>query len=95
MDQLSLDLLDKLLKNPDRKISLKDIPEVRENTFANRSGIQNSGLFKPYKLQVTLRIDADVVAWARRDGAGYQSRLNSALRKAMLEDIQARGGNSC
>ncbi|WP_049789365.1 BrnA antitoxin family protein [Granulicella tundricola] len=56
------------------------------NTFANRSGIL--GLFKPYKQQITLRIDGDVLAWAKRDGAGYQSRINAALRKAMLEDVR-------
>jgi uncharacterized protein (DUF4415 family) len=80
---------------PDSTINLRDIPETRENTFENRSGIHNSGLFKPYKLQVTLRIDADIIAWARRDGEGYQTRINSALRKAMLDDLKANGAKSC
>lgn len=34
------------------------------------------------KQQVTLRLDADVVAKFRAGGPGWQSRINSALRKA-------------
>lgn len=40
------------------------------------------------KQQLTVRLDADVVAWLRRQGRGYQTRLNQVLRKAMLEDIE-------
>jgi uncharacterized protein (DUF4415 family) len=67
-------------------ISFKDIPEVAGNFFANRSGVQS--LFKPYKQQITLRLDADIIAWARREGHGYQSRINAALRKAMMEEMR-------
>jgi uncharacterized protein (DUF4415 family) len=83
------------LAKPDREINLKDIPETTANTFSNQSGISASGLFRPYKQQVTLRIDADILAWARRDGEGYQTRINSALRKAMLEDLNSSGAKSC
>ena len=51
-----------------------------------------SGLFKPCKQQVTLRIDGDVLAWAKRDGAGYQSRINAALRAAMMQDLEVSRG---
>jgi uncharacterized protein (DUF4415 family) len=95
LTQHDLDLVEKLLAQPNREINLKDIPETTENTFANRSGILAAGLFKPYKLQVTLRIDADIIAWARRGGEGYQTRINSALRKAMLDDLKANGAKSC
>ena len=40
------------------------------------------------KQQLTVRLDADVVAWLRRHGRGYQTRLNNVLREAMLEDIK-------
>ncbi|WP_267381558.1 BrnA antitoxin family protein [Sphingomonas sp. GC_Shp_6] len=33
------------------------------------------------KQQVTLRLDADVLAWFRESGPGWQGRLNEALRK--------------
>ena len=34
-----------------------------------------------YKEQVTLRIDADVLAWFRAGGNKYQTRINAALRE--------------
>ncbi len=35
------------------------------------------------KRQVTLRLDSDVVEIFRASGAGWQSRINEALRKAV------------
>jgi uncharacterized protein (DUF4415 family) len=32
---------------------------------------------------VSLRIDSDVLAWFQEDGAGWQDRINDALRAAM------------
>ncbi len=42
-------------------------------------------LYKPIKKPVTLRLDADVLAWFRKQGRGYQTRINRALRKVMME----------
>jgi uncharacterized protein (DUF4415 family) len=36
----------------------------------------------PPKQLVSLRIDTDVIVHFRRSGVGWQSRINSALRKA-------------
>ena len=38
----------------------------------------------PTKKQVTLRLDKDVVDRFRATGAGWQSRMNEALRKARV-----------
>lgn len=35
---------------------------------------------KGHKRQVTLRIDPDVLDWFKRQGRGYQTRINAALR---------------
>jgi len=43
-------------------------------------------LYKPIKKPVTLRLDADVLAWFRKQGRGYQTRINRALRKVMMEE---------
>ena len=54
-----------------------------------RPGYLPSGLerfYKPIKKAVTLRLDADVVAWFQRGGRGYQTRINRALRKLMMEE---------
>jgi uncharacterized protein (DUF4415 family) len=57
-------------------IDTSDIPEVLDWSGAKR------GLFyRPVKQQLTLRLDADVIEWFRREGTGYQSRMNAALRE--------------
>jgi uncharacterized protein (DUF4415 family) len=43
-------------------------------------------LYKPIKKPVTLRLDADILAWFRRRERGYQTRINRALRKLMMEE---------
>lgn len=43
-------------------------------------------LYKPIKKPVTLRLDADVIAWFQTGGRGYQTRINRALRKLMLQE---------
>ncbi len=37
----------------------------------------------PRKELLSLRIDADVIEWFRKQGAGYQSRMNALLRAYM------------
>jgi len=67
-----------LAKLPERKINTKSIPEVRDWSNAKR-GV----LYRPVKQQLTLRLDADVIAWFKDhapDGEGYQSDINRALR---------------
>lgn len=43
-------------------------------------------MYRPIKKPVTLRLDADVIAWFQRQGHGYQTRINQALRKLMIEE---------
>jgi uncharacterized protein (DUF4415 family) len=45
-----------------------------------------AALYKPVKKPVTLRLDADILAWFQRGGRGYQTRINGALRKVMMEE---------
>jgi uncharacterized protein (DUF4415 family) len=35
------------------------------------------------KQRLTLRLDADIVAWLKEQGPGYQTRINGILRDAM------------
>jgi uncharacterized protein (DUF4415 family) len=44
------------------------------------------GLYRPLKKPVTLRLDADVLAWFKKPGRGYQTRINLALRKTMADE---------
>ena len=45
-----------------------------------------AGMYRPVKKPVTLRLDADVLEWFQRNGRGYQTRINVALRKVMVEE---------
>jgi len=71
--------LDALAELPDDRIDKREMPEIRDWTGAKR------GLFyRPVKQQLTLRIDADVVAWFKDhapNGEGYQTDINRALRE--------------
>jgi len=54
------------------------------------SGGVRGKFYRPIKRQLTVRIDADVLAWLRSYGKGYQSRLNAILRSAMLGKSRQR-----
>lgn len=43
---------------------------------------------RPSFPDASVRIDADVMAWLKSQGKGYQTRLNSILRRAMLDELQ-------
>jgi len=43
--------------------------------------------FKTPKKSVTLRLDADVLAWFKKQGPRYQTKINRVLRWAMTEEI--------
>jgi len=45
--------------------------------------------YRPVKKPITVRIDADVLAWFKKDGRRYQSRINAALRKVMEREMKA------
>lgn len=42
------------------------------------------------KKRVTLKLDADVVAWFRDKGRGYQWEINRALRRVMLAEMAVK-----
>ena len=44
----------------------------------------SSEYYKPKKVQITLNLDADVVAAFRSTGKGYQTKINDVLRKAIF-----------
>ena len=76
--------LQKLAARPDREIDLSDIPEIREIP----SDAVIGRFYRPRKTAVTIRLDADVVAWLKATGAGYQTRINTHLRHLMQQSRQ-------
>jgi len=81
-DKQSADL-ETLVALPDDQIDLSEIPDVRDC-----SGPRWGLFYRPLKQQLTLRLDADVVAWFKKrapDGRGYQTDINRALREHVLQ----------
>jgi uncharacterized protein (DUF4415 family) len=66
----------------DEEIDLSESPEIPPEMFAR--AVVRKGL-KPArrKEQLTLRIDSDVLEWFRRQGQGYQTKINTLLRAYM------------
>eukprot|EP01037_Dinobryon_pediforme_P008911 gene8909-biopygen5348 len=67
----------------DTAIDTSDAPEL-----SDWSGAETGRFYKPRKLQKTLRIDADVLAWFEAQGPGHLTRMNQALRRAMLTELR-------
>ena len=64
---------------PDEQIDTTDIPELLD-----WSGARRGQFYRPVKRQITLRLDADVIAWFKarsQNGRGYQTDINRALRE--------------
>ena len=70
--------LKRLAERPDDEIDYSDIPEITDF-----NGFEVGKFYRPLKEAVTVRLDADVVHWLKRDGKGYQTRLNAILRREM------------
>jgi uncharacterized protein (DUF4415 family) len=68
--------LDVLARMPDSEIDSIEMPPVSDWSKAERGA-----LFRPIKRPLSLRVDADVLDWFQRQGQGYQTRMNSALRE--------------
>lgn len=70
----------KLAAMSDRAIKFtKDAPRTSPEDWAN--AVVHRGLPLPSrKAQIALRVDEDVLAWFREQGAGYQTRMNAVLK---------------
>lgn len=69
----------------DEEIDLTDLPEVLD-----WSGAVVGKYYRPIKKSLTIRLDADVLAWLQSDGRGYQTRINRLLREAMNSRARRR-----
>jgi uncharacterized protein (DUF4415 family) len=72
---------------PDDQIDYSDIPPTTEADWQNAV---RGRFYRPVKKQITVRVDADVLAWLQEKGKGYQTKLNQILRAAMLSELKQR-----
>ncbi|WP_255551534.1 BrnA antitoxin family protein [Granulicella sp. dw_53] len=87
LTQAQKDNLEALSKMPDSEIDTSDIPEWTDGQW---SRAERGKWYRPVKQAVSLRLDADVIAWLKKDGEGYQTRANQMLRERMLADLKGR-----
>ena len=62
----------------DAEIDYSEIPPLDKSFFTRATEA-----WPPAKQQLTIRLDADVLAWLKANGRGYQTRINHILRAAM------------
>ena len=65
-----------LRRKPDSKIDRSDIRELDWNKGDGERG----RFYRPVKKMVSLRIDADILAWFKSHHQKYQTAVNEALR---------------
>ena len=68
----------------DDRIDFSDTPELTPEMFA-RAVVRRGLEPVPRKEQLTIRVDSDVLEWYRKQGPGYQTRINALLRAYMQE----------
>lgn len=69
----------------DDRIDTTDAPEILDWSDARR-GV----FYRPVKQQITLRLDADIIAWFKArapGGRGYQTDINGALRDYVRKKV--------
>lgn len=76
-----------LAEMPDSEIDFSDIPPLDEKFWQN--AVRNP-FYRPTKTITTVRLDSDVLAWLKREGKGYQTRMNAILRQAMLQAMKPK-----
>lgn len=77
--------LEALAALPDSQIDTSEITEWTAADFAQARPFRS--LFRPRKEQITARIDADVLAWLKSHGKGYQTYMNELLRRDMMNEL--------
>jgi uncharacterized protein (DUF4415 family) len=79
--------LQRLAKLADSRIDFSDAPESK----ARASDIEVGRFYRPIKQLVSLRVDAEVLAWFRGRGKKYQTYMNEVLRREMQSKPQGPG----
>ncbi len=75
-----------LAEMPDSEIDYSDAPEA----YPLPSDIHVGKFYRPVKHLVSLRLDADVLAWFRARGKKYQTYMNEVLRREMQTHPRGR-----
>ena len=73
--------LDALEAGRPHRAAAADMPK---RSFA---GVERGRFYRPIKKSLSIRLDADVLDHFVSQGAGYQTRINAALRRVMEQAV--------
>ena len=63
----------------------KDAPKLTADQIARmKPAHPEYWKVEPVKVSLSIKIDADILAWFKSMGKGYQTRINKALRDVMM-----------
>lgn len=79
--------LEALAAMPDDAIDRSDASSLPDSAWDNAV---RGHFYRPTKTSTTVRIDSDVLTWLRGHGRGYQTRINTILRREMLAALKDR-----
>lgn len=71
---ISKQRLAEIVSTKDSDIDYSDIPELDDNFWKNAKLVMPDS-----KVPVSLRLDQKVLDWFKKEGKGYQSRINAVL----------------
>ena len=69
---------DKLGRKKESEIDVSDVPEL-DKSFFKKAVLQ----FPKPKIMVSIRLDEDVLSWYKKQGKGYQTKINEILKMYM------------
>jgi uncharacterized protein (DUF4415 family) len=71
--------LERLARLPDEQIDYSDAPDLEQPP----AHVEVGRFYRPIKQQISIRVDADVLAWFRARSKKYQTYMNEVLRREM------------
>ena len=89
LSRAQLNQLAKIAALPDDQIDIVDIPEA---PIGNWARARRGDLYRPVKQSVTIRLDADILAWFKQHAADgrYQTEINRILRQYVIATEKQR-----
>jgi uncharacterized protein (DUF4415 family) len=90
MKTASSHLKKRSMGRPRKRINLRGLQAEKKKVAGALHAMRIADFYKPLKKPVTLRLDADVIAWFKKDGRRYQTRINQALRKVMEKELKGK-----
>jgi uncharacterized protein (DUF4415 family) len=89
LSRAQLNQLAKLGALPDNQIDAVDVPEA---PLENSAQAPRGNFYRPIKRSVTIRLDADIIAWLKQHAANgrYQTEINRILRQYVIATEKQR-----